>query len=143
MQQKKTGKEHPFENDMAGRAWLGFLERHPNLTLRSAQPLSYNRAVCANTDTVNDYFAKLGATYARLNILAKLMQIFNVDVSGVTVVHKPGKVITELGRKGKNTYIDMLCECCWVCAPTFSHIPTKENIRKAQRRMFTTDCVCM
>ena len=27
----KNGKEHPFQNDMAGRAWLeGFLEHHPN-----------------------------------------------------------------------------------------------------------------
>ena len=67
---------------MAGRALLeGFLEHHPNLTIRGTQPLSYNRAVCANTDTVNNYFAKLGATYARLNILTKPMQIFNVDES--------------------------------------------------------------
>ena len=101
------------------------MEHHPNLTLRSAQPLSYNRAICANTDTLNDYFAKLGAIYAWLNILAKPMQIFILDEFGVTVVHNPGKLITELGKKnvwfitsgekGKtHTYIDMLCECHWV-----------------------------
>ena len=27
------------------------------------------------------------------------MQIFNVDETGITIVHKPGKVITEVGRK--------------------------------------------
>ena len=32
--------------------------------------------------------------YARLNILSKPMQIFNTDEIGVSVVHKPGKVIT-------------------------------------------------
>lgn len=64
----------------------------PNLTLRSPQPFSYSRAVCANMDTINDYFAKLGTIYARLNILTKAMQIYNMDECGVTVVHKPGKV---------------------------------------------------
>lgn len=85
-----AGKKHPFQNDMAGRAWLeGILKP---LTLRNSQPLSYNLAVCANPD------AKLVATYARLNLLTKPMQIFNVDKSG-TVVHKLGKVVTELGRR--------------------------------------------
>ena len=27
------------------------------------------------------------------------MQIFNVDETGISIVHKPGKVVTELGRK--------------------------------------------
>ena len=42
---------------------------------------------------------KLEAVYHQLDILSKPMQIFNVDETGVSVVHKPGKVITELGRK--------------------------------------------
>ena len=50
-------------------------------------------------DTISDYFAKLGAVCARLNILNKPMQIFNVDEAGISIVHKPGKVITEIGRK--------------------------------------------
>ena len=37
--------------------------------------------------------------YAQLNILNKPMQIFNVDETGISIVHKPGKVITEVGRK--------------------------------------------
>lgn len=27
------------------------------------------------------------------------MQIFNVDETGISIVHKPGKVVTELGRR--------------------------------------------
>ena len=42
---------------------------------------------------------KLETVYHQLDILSKPMQIFNVDETGVSVVHKPGKVITELGRK--------------------------------------------
>ena len=94
------GKPHPFHDEMAGRAWLdGFFKRHPNLTLRKPQPLSYNRAVSANVDTISDYFAKIGAIYARLNILTKPMQIYNMDECGISVVHTPGKIVTELGRK--------------------------------------------
>ena len=27
------------------------------------------------------------------------MQLFNVDETGISIVHKPGKVVTELGRR--------------------------------------------
>jgi hypothetical protein len=54
------GRAHLFHNEMAGCAWVdGFFRRHPNLTHRKPQPLSYNRAVFANIDTINDYFAKI------------------------------------------------------------------------------------
>ena len=45
------------------------------------------------------FFAKLGGVYGRLNLLSKPMQIFNIDKTGVSVVHKPGKVIAEVGRR--------------------------------------------
>ncbi len=95
-----SGRPHPFKDGLAGYAWLdGFRARHPRLAVRTAQSLSHSRAACASEDKMSDYFAKLGAVYARLNILNKPMQIFNVDETGITIVHKPGKVITEIGRK--------------------------------------------
>lgn len=97
---EKSGRRHPFTNGMAGRNWFdGFRSRHPSLTLRSTQPLSYCRAVSANKETIRDFFGKLGAICARLNLLSKPMQIFNVDETGISIVHKPGKVVTQLGRK--------------------------------------------
>ena len=64
-----SGHQHPFTNGMAGRAWMdGFLHRHPKLTLRTPQALSYSRAYNATKEVLADYFAKLGAIYARLNI---------------------------------------------------------------------------
>ena len=55
-------------------AWLdGFFARHPKLILRTAQPLSYSRAVNASRETTQDYFAKLAVMYARFNILSKPM----------------------------------------------------------------------
>lgn len=50
-------------------------------------------------EVIEDFFAKLGGICARLNLLAKPMQLFNVDETGISIVHKPGKVVTELGRR--------------------------------------------
>ena len=53
---------------------------------------------CADADSINDFFRKLGAIYGRLNLISKPMQIYNCDETGVSVVHKPGKVVAEMGR---------------------------------------------
>lgn len=96
----QAGRDHPFHNGFAGRGWMeGFRKRHPKLTLRTPQALSYCRAAMVNKDAVDDFFAKLGALYGRLNLISKPMQIFNIDETGISVVHKPGRVVCELGRK--------------------------------------------
>jgi len=96
---QKTQRSHPFRDGKAGRAWFeGFERRHPKLTLRTPQPLSYCRAICSNQETIDDFFGKLGALYGRLNLVSKPMLIFNSDETGISVVHKPGKVVAELGR---------------------------------------------
>ena len=95
-----SGRKHPFTEGAAGRAWFdGFRSRHPQLTLRSTQTLSRARASCANREVVSDFFGKLGAVCAKLNVLMKPMNIFNMDETGVTIVHKGEKVVTEVGRK--------------------------------------------
>ena len=53
----------------------------------------------ASQYTVDDFFGKLGGLYGRLNMISKPMQIYNADETGISVVRKPGKVISELGRK--------------------------------------------
>lgn len=58
---ESSGRKHSFQEEKAGRAWFdGFQCRHPKLTIRSLQPLSYCRALCSNPDTINDFFGKLG-----------------------------------------------------------------------------------
>ena len=96
--QIKSHRIHPFKEGKAGRAWFeGFQRRHPKLTIQSPQSLSYNRATCANREAVDDFFGKLGSVYGWLNLITKPMQIFNCDETGISVVHKPVKVVAELG----------------------------------------------
>ena len=97
---EKTGKQHPFHNGSAGRSWFeAFRARHPKLTFRTPQPLSYCRALCSNEETIGNFFSKLGAIYGKLDLFTKPKQVFNVDETGVSIVHKPGKVLVELGRR--------------------------------------------
>ena len=98
---EESGIKHPFQNFTAGRKWFeAFRSRHPNLTLRTPEALSYARTKSINPKTIEDFFTKLGAIYARLNLFCKPMQVFNVDESGVNLTQHKGKVITEVKRKG-------------------------------------------
>ena len=98
---EESGIKHPFKNCTAGRKWFeAFRFRHPNLTLRTSEALSYARAKSVDPKTIEDFFAKLGAIYARLNLFCRPMQVFNVDESGVNVTLHKGKVIAEVKRKG-------------------------------------------
>ena len=135
------GRQHPLKNEMAGQAWLdGFFGRHPHLVLCKPQPLSYSRAVSANLHTINDIFAKLAALYARLNIFTKPMQIFNMDECGISVVHTPGKFVTELGcknvwsilsaEKGKNQILLCCVSGSGQVLPPFIIFPRKRMSEK-------------
>ena len=86
------------------------MSRHPTLKLKAPQPLSHACARSASDETVTDVFEKLGGVYACLNLLNKPMLIYNLDESGISTVHKPGRVVTELkavtctsGEKGRHT----------------------------------------
>ena len=97
---ERLQKKHNFKEDKAGRSWFdGFMKRHPQLTRRTPQPLSYCRALCSNPNILSSFFGKLGEVYGKLNILTKPMLVFNCDETGVSIVHKPGKVIAQLGRR--------------------------------------------
>ena len=95
----KTGRDHPFKEGYAGRGWYeGFMARQAILTLRTPQALSYARAVASSKETIDDFFAKLGVIFGRLNLIAKPSLVFNADESGVRIVHHPAKVVAQIGR---------------------------------------------
>jgi len=96
-----SGRPHPFRDGRAGRDWYeGFLRRFPNITLRREEVLSYMRAKNANEKVIEDFFAKLAAVLARLNLLSKPMLLYNADETGFSKVHKPRcKVLARRGQK--------------------------------------------
>ena len=75
------------------------MARQATLTLRIPQALSYAQAVSSNKETIDDFFAKLGAIFGQLNLIAKPSQIFNADETGVSIVHCPSKVVAQTGRR--------------------------------------------
>ena len=103
------------------------------------QQLSYARAFCSNRDNnITDFFGKLGAVYGKLNLISKPMQVYNSDETGVTIVHKPGKVLAELGRRhvysvtsGEKGRTDTVLSCIsasgFVLPPCIYSIPVKEE----------------
>ena len=95
---ESSGRKQPFTKGATGPAWFGgFRSHHAYLTLRLAQSLPHSVAACASEEIVSDYFSKLGAICTKLNLLNKPMQIFNMDETGLSIVHKPGRVLTQLG----------------------------------------------
>ena len=86
---ENSGRPHPFRNGRAGRDWYeGFVHRFPQISLRREEALSYMRAKNANEKVIEDFFAKLAAVMARLNILSKPMLLYNADETGFSKVHK-------------------------------------------------------
>ncbi len=136
---EKSRKKHPFTGESAGRSWFeGFRKRNPMLTIRTPQPLSYCRALCANPDIISDFFGKVGSLYGRLNLLSKPMQIFCADETGISVVHKPGKVVAQLGRhnvysitsaeRGKTHTVLACVSASGYILPPFMVYPRKRSV---------------
>ena len=85
---------------MAGRAsYKGFRKCYPSLMICTPQLLSYSRAIAGNPDGIRNFFEKLRGMFCRLNLLSKPTQVYNADETGISIVHKPGKVLAEVGHK--------------------------------------------
>ena len=65
--------------------WRLFIKRHGTLTLHTAQPLSYARAVCSQPEILNHYYDLLQQTLLEhdYDLADKPNQIFNLDESGM------------------------------------------------------------
>ena len=115
------------------------------------QSLSYARAVSGNKEVIDDFFAKLGAIYGRLNLTSKPSQIFNADETGVTIVHKPSKVIAQIGwhnvssltsadRKKTHTILSCVSASGQVLPP-FMVYPRKRPVPEKMRENAYPDTV--
>lgn len=87
------------ENMMASRGWYeGFMKRHANLSLRTPEKISANRAKAFSKENVEAFFANLKSLHDETPFTPD--RIWNMDESGFpTVPNKVGKVIAEKGSK--------------------------------------------
>lgn len=82
----------------AGEDWLTiFIKKNRDLSIRTPEPTSLQRATNFNKTNVSLFFDKLAHVRDKYNFTAA--QIWNVDETGVTTVQKVGKVIAEKGTK--------------------------------------------
>jgi hypothetical protein len=79
--------------------WESFRHRHPNLTLRSAVPLSLARAMASDPEMLARYFDLLEHTLHKNNLVGKPGQIYNMDESGMPLDTKSPKVVAARGVK--------------------------------------------
>ncbi|XP_047022728.1 MFS-type transporter clz9-like [Helicoverpa zea] len=93
--------DHCFNKDykLAGEDWLaGFMKRHPELSLRAAEPTSVARAMGFNMVSVNRFFDLLEEVIDQHKFLPT--NIYNVDETGLTTVPKrQSRIIALKGRK--------------------------------------------
>ena len=68
--------------------WESFRRRHPDLTLRQAEPLSYSLAAASNPDIINRYFGLLEDTMHANGLMHRPAQIFNCNESGMPFTQK-------------------------------------------------------
>ena len=75
--------------------WTLFRRRHPNLTLRQPEPTSLARqqATHHGNTAISNYFHQLGSVLDALQMKDTPKCIYNMDETGFSLSHKPGKVV--------------------------------------------------
>lgn len=85
-------------NKTAGKDWLyGFLQRHPDISIRKPEATSLNRILGFSQVEVNRFFENLEAVMLKYKFEAE--NIYNVDETGVTTVPMTEKIIAPKGQK--------------------------------------------
>lgn len=86
------------QNKCAGEDWLtNFLKKNRELSIRTPEPTSLQRATNFNKVNVSLFFDKLAYVRDKYGFTAS--QIWNLDETGVTTVQKVSKVIAVKGTK--------------------------------------------
>ena len=89
---------HPFNKvkQVAGNTWYyAFMKRHPELALRVPQPTSFARAAGFTREKVQRFYTLYNEQISQNNVTAD--RVWNMDETGVSTVHKPGKIVATHG----------------------------------------------
>lgn len=87
------------KNECASRKWFeGFMSRHKNLSIRTPEHTSFNRAKAFNKENIQEFFNNYDKVLSETPFEGQ--SIYNMDETGFsTVPTKMGKVISEKGAK--------------------------------------------
>ena len=85
------------EKEIAGKKWYyKFMKDNPCLSLRTPEATSMARARDFNKECIYGFFDKYEAILDEYKFTAN--QIYNVDETGLSTVHKPSKIIAQKGK---------------------------------------------
>lgn len=96
---EKYNLPHRFnrEKKIAGKKWYyKFMKDNPCLSLRIPEATSIARAKAFNKECVYKFFDKYESILDEYKFTAN--QIYNVDETGLSTVHKPSKIIAQKGK---------------------------------------------
>ena len=91
---------HPFSKTKkrADKDWLhGFFKRYGDLSVRNPQGTNLSRAVGFDRPKVQQFFALYKDLLQKHQY--KPSQIWNMDESGISTVHVPGKIVASKGAR--------------------------------------------
>ncbi|KAJ4438281.1 hypothetical protein ANN_14220 [Periplaneta americana] len=136
---ERNGCKHPFNNNtgMAGEDWgLGFIARHPDLSMRKPEGTSGARAMGFNKVAVSQIFALLTHVIDENKLTGA--QIYNCDETGMTVVPKlHSKIIATKGQRqvgvltsaerGNTVTVEICCSAAGNFMPPMLIYPRKRK----------------
>ncbi|KAJ8887791.1 hypothetical protein PR048_014009 [Dryococelus australis] len=97
-----NGLKHPFNNEeeMAGNEWVrGFPSLHKALSVSVSEALSFARVRELSKGKISQFYDNLSMKLHILGLWDKFSHIFNCDESGLQLIYKPQKVISQNGTR--------------------------------------------
>ncbi|KAJ8947302.1 hypothetical protein NQ318_004552 [Aromia moschata] len=91
---------HPFnkEKGMCGKDWIySFMRRYPQLSFRKPEATSLSRVTAFNRGEVDVFFNNLELLFEKYHF--EVHRIYNVDETGISTVHNPGRILARKGEK--------------------------------------------
>jgi len=79
--------------------WESFKRRHPNITVRTAEHLSYCRAVACSPEILDNYYDLLEQTLVDNKLFDSPSQIFNMDETGMPLEPDLPRVVAGRGQQ--------------------------------------------
>lgn len=73
--------------------WRRLKQRHENCSLRTAEATASSRRNAITRERIFQYFNNLQSTYDRYGLHNYPSRIWNMDETGVTLAHKPPKIL--------------------------------------------------